>query len=341
MSTRLQHVRRPLLLPAIALLAGSLLVGRVGLTPIYAAGSLPACRYLDVLTAYRAPSDWQRTLVDTTFMVPATYVPGDLVSVSRAGIPGTGLVRELVIPDLAALAEAANAAGTPIAVQSAYRSYAYQVTTFQDSVNQLGEDAALLVSARPGHSEHQLGVAIDFRSADGGAPWESRDWATTPAGAWMKANAWEFGFVMSYPSAAARPTTCYAYEPWHYRYVGRQVAAAIHAARITTREYLWERAGNSVMAVRGSPTPTPSASPTAAPATATASPRATIQPAAASAPVTPAAPGPISPVGAALAVAIGLVILVAVEQLDRELRRRWLGRRWRRFSVTVAQRGGW
>ena len=313
----------------------------MGLTPIRAAGNLPTCRYLDILTAYRAPADWQRTLVDTTFMVPPTYVPPDLVSVSRAGIPGIGLVRQLVIPDLAALAEAASAAGAPIAVQSAYRSYAYQGTTFQDSVNQLGQDAALLVSARPGHSEHQLGVAIDFRSADGGGPWEGGDWAATPAGAWMKANAWRFGFVMSYPSAA-QPTTCYAYEPWHYRYVGREIAAAMHAAKITTREYLWERAGNSVMAVTGSATPTASASPTAPPA-ATASPteHPPIQPAAASTPITPAASGPISPAGVGLAVAIGLVILVAVEQLDRELRRRWPRHRWRRFRVPVAQRGGW
>jgi D-alanyl-D-alanine carboxypeptidase len=143
-----------------------------------------------------------------------------------------------VIDDLAAMTKAAAAAGTPIAVQSAYRSYATQVTTFQYWVNLDGYARALLYSARPGHSEHQLGVAIDFKSAAGGPPWSGSDWALSPAGSWMKANAWQYGFILSYPKGE-RSKTCYDYEAWHYRYVGREEAAAIHASGLTTREYLW------------------------------------------------------------------------------------------------------
>jgi len=329
------HVRRLVLLPAIALLAGSLLTGRANISPTRAADSLPPCRYRDIVTAYHAPADWRRTLVDTTFMVPRTYEPPDLVPVSQAGVAGNGSVRELVIPDLAALAAAARAAGTPIAVESAYRSYIYQVSVFQGSVNQIGYGAALLVSARPGHSEHQLGLAIDFRSGGGAAPWDDGDWAKTPAGAWMKANAWKFGFVMSYPSDTAKPTTCYGYEPWHYRYVGRDVAAAIHTANITTREYLWYSAGNSVMAGLLGSTPPSQVPTTEATAIASPSPTTTPVPAATASLLTrtrsagavgPASgrpAEPISPAGASLAIGIGLAILVAVEQLDREMRSRW------------------
>jgi D-alanyl-D-alanine carboxypeptidase len=55
---------------------------------------------------------------------------------------------------------------------------------------------------------------------------------------WMADNAWRFGFVLSYPKGRS-DQTCYAYEPWHYRYFGRDLAAKIHASGLTTREYLW------------------------------------------------------------------------------------------------------
>ncbi len=208
-----------------------------------AADTLPACRYDDVETVFTSPADWQRTLVDTIYMIGKSYIPPDLVPVTDAGINGNGEIRSFVIPDLRDMAEAAKAAGTPIAVQSAYRSYATQIYTFSYWTQEYGSDAALLGSARPGHSEHQLGVAMDFRSAGTSAEWVS-DWATTAAGAWMAGNAWRYGFVMSYPKGVSPKTTCYRYEPWHYRYVGRDEAAAIHVAGITLREYLWYRAGN-------------------------------------------------------------------------------------------------
>ena len=99
------------------------------------------------------------------------------------------------------------------------------------------------MSARPGHSEHQLGTALDFRSADDPTPpWQLDDFADTAAGGWLHDHAWEYGFVLSYPKGASAET-CYAYEPWHYRYVGRDIAAAIHASGQTPRRYLWETYG--------------------------------------------------------------------------------------------------
>lgn len=208
-------------------------------------GPLPACRagalpvLSDVVTPHHAYADWALSLLDTRYMLPASYAPPDLEPVSAAAVAGSGQLRALVMPDLKEMAAAAKAAGAPIQVFSAYRSYAYQVSAFDGWVAVDGWVAALNSSARPGHSEHQLGTAIDVGSLGGAPPWNVRDWAaTTKAGAWMAANAWRYGWVMSYP-AGRTDVTCYAYEPWHYRYVGRAAAAELHAAGETLRQWLW------------------------------------------------------------------------------------------------------
>jgi D-alanyl-D-alanine carboxypeptidase len=203
-------------------------------------GSLPTCTYVDILTTYRAYTDWSRTLLDTIYRLPSTYAPNDLVSTSKAGLTSGFLIRSLAIDDLTAMASDAKAAGATLAIESAYRSYSAQVSTFQHWVDLVGRDEALLASARAGHSEHQLGTAIDFKSYGGSAPWNSSDWATTKAGAWLAANAWQYGWVMSYPKAASPALTCYQYEPWHYRYVGKATAAAIHDSGLAPRPWFWK-----------------------------------------------------------------------------------------------------
>jgi D-alanyl-D-alanine carboxypeptidase len=136
------------------------------------------------------------------------------------------------------MARAARKAGASLKIQSAYRSYDAQAQTFNYWLAVGGRREALGHSARPGHSEHQLGTTIDFASAGGPAPWSGSDWARTDAGAWLMRHAWQYGFVLSYPRHA-RSETCYAYEPWHYRYLGRTAAAAIHLSRLTPREWLF------------------------------------------------------------------------------------------------------
>lgn len=199
---------------------------------------LPKCAYQDVLTPFRGYGDWQRTLVDTILMVGSDYHPGDLVDSSRAGLNGGHALRTHVAADLKAMSDAARAAGRPIQVQSAFRSYATQKTTFEHWVKVGGYEHALRTSARPGHSEHQLGTTFDFTSLGGRPPWEYADWAALPAGAWMAQNAWRYGFVMSYPRNSF-DRVCYEYEPWHYRYVGRDAAASVRASGLTLREWLW------------------------------------------------------------------------------------------------------
>ena len=98
-------------------------------------------------------------------------------------------------------------------MSSAYRSYDYQAGLYNRHVEQLGKAAADRVSARPGHSQHQLGTTIDFGSIAAG-------YGETPNGRWLAAHAWRFGFSLSYP-AGYEEYTGYDYEPWHFRYLGR------------------------------------------------------------------------------------------------------------------------
>ena len=201
--------------------------------PAEDAPPLPRCRYRDKPTRYGEERHWRTTLLDTIVKLPADYEPWDLVSVRRAGLAGSGRVRKLVIDDLRELASAARAKGKPLAVRSAYRSYALQQATFDSWVRRAGYDQALLFSARPGHSEHQMGTAIDFTTAPG-VPL-SGTFGTSPAGKWLARNGWKFGFIMSYPKGKRRQS-CYGYEPWHWRYVGRDLAAEIHASGLVPED---------------------------------------------------------------------------------------------------------
>lgn len=201
---------------------------------------LPKCDYIDLPAARVAYSQWGTTVLDTVFRLPSGYAPPDLADTSQAGLNGSYYVRAIAMQDLRAMISAATAEGARLAVQSAYRSYVGQVLTFDGWVSQVGYSEALKTSARPGHSEHQLGTAIDFRAVGGASPWTYADWATTTEGAWLAANAWRFGWVMSYPRGTS-PVSCYNYEPWHYRYVGRPTAATVHGAGVTLREWLWSQ----------------------------------------------------------------------------------------------------
>lgn len=208
---------------------------------------LPACTYADDPALNTGYDDWALTLLDTQFGLPSDYEPPDLVDVSTAlasAAPGAYVapegiqLRAVLLDDLRAMFVAAEAAGVHLAVQSAYRSYSYQESTFAYWVEVDGLDVALRTSARPGHSEHQLGTTFDLKSRSGPEAWDLDDWATTPEGAWVAENAYRFGFVMSYPRGA-ESVSCYSYEPWHFRYVGVGAAAEIRESGLAPREYLW------------------------------------------------------------------------------------------------------
>jgi D-alanyl-D-alanine carboxypeptidase len=157
------------------------------------------------------------------------------------------------------MAVAARRNGTPLGNVSAYRSYNTQKALFQSYVDGYGFKRAITFSARPGHSEHQLGLVIDFADA-GRSQFVSEK---AGAGKWLAKNAWKYGWLMSYPKGKS-DVVCYSYEPWHYRYFGRDLARQIHDSGLTTREYLWSHF-TQVQVPSGGPVPTASAEPSVAP----------------------------------------------------------------------------
>jgi zinc D-Ala-D-Ala carboxypeptidase len=157
--------------------------------------------------------------VDKAQALPTGYVPADLVgldgkgfSVSRAG----HRLRAAAFQALKAMDAAARAEGITLLVSSSYRSYEYQVEVFGRTVKEMGRARAETVSAAPGHSQHQLGEAVDFGSIDD-------SFARSKAGIWLAANARRFGFSLSFPKGLS-DVTGYAWESWHYRYIGKTAA---------------------------------------------------------------------------------------------------------------------
>jgi D-alanyl-D-alanine carboxypeptidase len=166
-------------------------------------------------------------LVNKEYQLPSTYAPPDLVSICsnvtnvRCVNNTNFLIRSILIPDLQEMVNVATADGIDLSIRSAYRSYATQQSTYNYwlSVNGGNVGATDQVSARPGHSQHQLGTAIDFSSKeinDG----LSGTFTSTQASKWLADNAWKYGFVIGYP-AGYESITGYMYESWHYRYIGK------------------------------------------------------------------------------------------------------------------------
>jgi D-alanyl-D-alanine carboxypeptidase len=156
---------------------------------------------------------------------PADYEAPDLVDVPVQQVNGSQL-RSEASGAAAAMFEAAADEGLELASQSAYRSYPTQVRVYNGWVNELGREAADLTSARPGHSEHQTGLSIDISAVPANCSLD-QCFGDTPQGRWLAQNAWTFGFVLRYPEGTT-PITGYEYEPWHFRYVGEDLAAELH-----------------------------------------------------------------------------------------------------------------
>lgn len=244
-------------LAALVLGAGLLFAPLAAPPPVSGVGPLPECRFDDIPTFPRDYDSGPTTLVDHLLTLGKEYAPPDLVPAGNAGIAGGGSVRRIAIDDLRAMADAAAENGTPLSNISSHRSYRQQRKLFNIYVETYGYDKATKFSARPGHSEHQLGLTFDFVAP--GDPGLTSNWEVTPTGGWMAKNAWKFGWVMSFPKGKT-DVTCFNYEPWHYRYVGRDVAAGIHESGLTTREYLWEHF-TQIDPATGEPIPSSSVTP--------------------------------------------------------------------------------
>ena len=163
--------------------------------------------------ALNEPSDFF-VLVDKSHPLPADFEPKDLVSLKASSLSlfwGDVPVRRVILPAVVELARAAKKSGITLVFSSGYRSFEYQKQVYAREVKNYGQEMADRESARPGASQHQLGTAVDFGSI-------TDAFSQTPAGRWLAAHAWEYGFSLSYPEGFEK-VTGYRYESWHYRYV--------------------------------------------------------------------------------------------------------------------------
>jgi D-alanyl-D-alanine carboxypeptidase len=156
---------------------------------------------------------------------PKDFVPPDLVAVPVPHTNPPQLRREAAAA-VVRLVRAADTAGIRLLSISAYRSYSSQQRVYGEDLRHYGRAGADRQTARPGYSEHQTGLAIDLGARSGRCSL-AECFGAIPEGRWIAANAWRFGFVLRYPKGDDR-ITGYEYEPWHLRYVGTAVAAAVH-----------------------------------------------------------------------------------------------------------------
>ena len=177
-------------------------------------------------------------LVTKVTTLKSSYAPTDLVRIPEYMYPARELwLREEALRKLEQLWQAASDEGVTLTIISAYRSYDYQKTLFQNYANSYGEEAANRFSARPGQSEHQLGTTVDF----GGTTVDLKAaYADTEQGRWLAENAYKFGFAMSYPEGKEE-ITGYIFEPWHYRYIGLEAAAEWYLSGLSLKEFLEQK----------------------------------------------------------------------------------------------------
>lgn len=154
-------------------------------------------------------------IANKTYALPASYNPGQLLYECSTAF-------EQMKSD-------ASSQGLSIWNASGFRSYSLQESLYSRYSNRDGKEAADRYSARPGHSEHQTGLAIDLNEI-------SSSFAHTAEGKWIAENCHKYGFILRYLEEKEAQTG-YMYEPWHIRYVGKDVAAKIYESGLCLEEY--------------------------------------------------------------------------------------------------------
>lgn len=173
------------------------------------------------VTPYIAPVEPEITYINgilianKTYPLPSTYNPG---------------VDPVANAALQEMFAAAQIEGYNLFVKSGFRSYSTQKSLYNGYVKRDGTAAADRYSARPGHSEHQTGLAFDINKA-------SSSFAGSPEAIWLAANCYKYGFIIRYPEGK-ESITGYIYEPWHIRYLGVEIATAVYNSGLCLEEYL-------------------------------------------------------------------------------------------------------
>lgn len=198
---------------------------------------------LDVSAASLIPVDTDPdsygVLVNQEYLLPEDYVPEDLtvpnVRFSFYGTYEKSYMREVAARALEKLFVGAEKKGYFLKGVSAYRSYERQRQIYQKNLATKGRKHTKQFSAKPGSSEHQTGLTIDVSCSSVGCALEET-FAETEEGQWLAKNCHKYGFIIRYPKEKS-DITGYSYEPWHIRYVGKNLAKYIYKNNLTLEEY--------------------------------------------------------------------------------------------------------
>lgn len=161
-------------------------------------------------------------IVNKEYHLPSTYAPGENAEARS---------------EFEKMAKKAKVEGYKLTAFSTYRSYSYQKGLFDRYVKNNGAKEASRFSAKAGQSEHQTGLAFDVGEKGKEKQWVSQNFGKTQAGTWIAQNAHHFGFIVRYPEGKEH-ITGYMYEPWHLRYLGKDIATEVYTSGQTLEEYL-------------------------------------------------------------------------------------------------------
>ena len=159
-------------------------------------------------------------IVNKSYPLPKDYVPTNTYKDATGLNYCTTCIDKEAYEKYKEMKADATALGLNIWIQSGYRSYSLQESLYTKYVNRDGKEAADTYSARPGHSEHQTGLAFDLNSI-------SDEFQYTDEGKWVNNNCYKYGYILRYPKNK-ESITGYKYESWHLRYVGEELATKLY-----------------------------------------------------------------------------------------------------------------
>lgn len=188
-------------------------------------------KFYENIKEVKNPND-TLVLVNKNNKLKDDFIPSDLIKLDLNYSNDEKYLKKETALAFYELSSDAKKLGYRIIVVSAYRSYTYQEKLFDYYVKEKGINYALNCSAKAGHSEHQTGLAIDVE----GSNFDYDLFSESKEFEWMKDNAHKYGFILRYPKGK-EDITGFKYEPWHYRYVGKDIAKYIYEKNITFEEY--------------------------------------------------------------------------------------------------------
>jgi D-alanyl-D-alanine carboxypeptidase len=204
--------------------------------PVYI--SLPGADKIKALVDNYTSANSIWSIVSKTHPISKDYIPESLVipdvSTRTDKSDSERSVRSDIAQAVVDMFAAAKTDGYELMIGSGYRSAALQSIYFNSLSSSVGDEAANQSVARPGESEHQTGLALDISTVSYDC-YLDNCFATTDGGQWLAKNSYKYGFILRYPEDKTA-ITGYRYESWHFRYVGIDLATALHQSGLTLDE---------------------------------------------------------------------------------------------------------